>query len=274
MSRSWDHQVYRLDEPRVDFNDRFGRTCATGQCVDLATHLIRWQYVTGRAGRVSSTGREVCTGHAEKFAAKHQLTIGDPRRAPASTVAAVFAAITGGQVHRVRVYNPRGSGWYLEERRSGGGLFATSNRWLAGVRADASLDEAVAEAEVLLARTSRLVPAGEWQRGDQDAAVEVIPAQRADGWFDRSWELTVASGADGIWTLTRVLAERFAPIVTSLGDHNMSLDRALRVATDMLAAEGWVPCQEWSTYDNDTASQDGWHPDQADPGRWRQAEEG
>jgi hypothetical protein len=277
--RSWNHEAYRLDEETIDRHERFGATCATGKCQGLPTHATRWDYVTGRAGRLSDTLRHVCTDHGEKFARKHGLTIGDPPPARPSTVATAMAAMTGGTVHRVRVHHVRAVQWYLEEHRSGNSLLATSNRWLAGVPGTATLDQAVAEAETLLARTSRLVPAGDWQRGDHDATVEVIPAQRHEGWIEQPWCLTIARDDEGMWQLTRILDDRFAPIVDDLGNHKMSLARALRVATDMLAAQQWVMCaDEWATYDEDThedgtACQDGWHPDQVHPERWRTAPE-
>jgi hypothetical protein len=269
-SRSWNHQVYRLDEPTVDRYDRFGTTCATGKCQHLPTHATRWDYITGRRARVSDTTRNVCTAHAEKFAKKHTLAIGDPRPERSSPVAAAMTAMTGGTVHRVRVRQVRGVQWYLEEHRSASSLLATSNRWLAGVPRDATLDHAVAEAETLLARTSRLVPAGEWQRRDGAATVEVIPAQQHDLWVEQPWQLIIARDAKGMWQLIRVLDERFAPVVDDLGNHNMTLDRALRVATGLLAEQQWVPfAGDWSTYDDDTASQDAWHPDQVHPESWR-----
>jgi hypothetical protein len=270
MSRSWNHQVYRLPEHTVDRHDRFGTTCATGRCQQLPTHAVRWDYVTGRAGRVSDTTRHVCTAHGEGFATKHALTIGDPRPEQPTLVTAAMTAMTGGTVYRVRVFNSRGVQWYLQEHQSGNSLLATSNRWLAGVPGDATLDQAVAEAEAMLARTRRAVPAGPWRHGDHDATADVIPAERHDYWFEQPWQLTVACDGTGMWQLTRSLDDRFAPIVDDLGNHHMSLDRALRVATDLLAAGDWVMCAEqWATYDDGTASQDAWHPDQVHPQRWR-----
>jgi hypothetical protein len=271
-SRSWNHQVYRLDEKTIDRYDRFGVTCATGKCRQAPTHATRWDYVTGRSGRVSDATRHVCTVHGEKFAAKHALTIGDPRPERPHAVATAVAAMTAGTVYQVRVHNPHGVQWYLEERRSGSGLLATGNRWLAGVPGDATLDQAVTEAETLLARTNRLVPAGQWQRSDRDASAQVIPAQRHDDWIEQPWDLTVSCDGEGMWTLTRILHDKFAPIVDQLGNHNMRLDRALRVATDLLAADHWVTFSDrWATYNDDTAGQGAWHPDQADPARWRSA---
>ena len=57
MTRSWGHEVHRLPEATTDHADRFGQTCATGKCVGLPTHATRWNYITGRSGRVSYTTR-------------------------------------------------------------------------------------------------------------------------------------------------------------------------------------------------------------------------
>jgi len=73
-SRSWGHAIRPLTEQEQASNARSGRaTCGTGRCTEQATHLTTYKYVTGRAGRVSSASRHVCTAHADTFAAKHDL---------------------------------------------------------------------------------------------------------------------------------------------------------------------------------------------------------
>jgi hypothetical protein len=274
VGSSWNHEVFRLDDPVVDHHDRFGVNCATGKCTNLPVYETTWDYVTGRVGRISPATRQVCADHGEKFAAKHGLTIGDPRTPRTSPVTAAIAAMTGGTIHTVRVFHSRGGQWYMEEGQLGAGMLSGSNRWLSGVRGDATLDQAVVEAETLLAQRRGLVPAGPWQRTEHEATVHVIPAQRSDTWLDKPWELRIACDDEGMWKLTRTLDPSIEVIKNDLGNNNMSLDRALRVAGDILAEAGWVLFSDtWSTYDDDTAENGGWHPDQVNPGAWREEEQ-
>ncbi len=77
MSTSRGHAVRRLTEQEIRLNSERGYTCSSGKCKNPPTHATRYSYVTGRAGRVSWSEREVCTPHAEKFAAKHGIEITD-----------------------------------------------------------------------------------------------------------------------------------------------------------------------------------------------------
>ena len=92
MSNSWGHEARRLTEAEIARLERqdehsaqvfgregydYNRTCKTPRCAEHATHEIRYSYVTGRAGRVSWAAKNICTGHAEKFAAKHGIEITD-----------------------------------------------------------------------------------------------------------------------------------------------------------------------------------------------------
>jgi hypothetical protein len=263
--RSWNHRVYRLDPADIDRNDRFGVTCATSKCKTLPTHATRWDYVTGRAGRVSDTTRLVCAAHAEAFARRHGLAIGEPPRRPERS--ALAAAAGTGTTTTVRLHCVRGRQWYLQQHRSGGTLLETFSQPLFGIAGTATLDQAITEAETHLAARQRVVPAGPWRRGDGEAIVEVIPAHRHEQWSRRPWQLTVACGTDGMWQLTRTLDDRFAPITDHLGNHNMSLRRALAVASDLLADERWLTHPGgWTTGKDNTAEQTAWHPDQARPG--------
>jgi hypothetical protein len=264
---SFNHRVFRLPDKTIDYNDRFGGTCrATRKCEVLATHLTEYDYVTGRSGRVSDSGKQVCQPHAEKFATKHGVTIEPPRASAPSVMDAAVATMTPGPPKQVRVHRTRSSHWYLERR---GGLLAVWSRWLSGTSPDADLDVALVEAERDLAN-DYTVPAGPWQRDGLEAKVEVIPVWRHDDWFFTSWTLTVACDEEGMWRLTRVLDGRFKAITDRLGRHNMSLDRALKVADELLADEQWVMFGgQWSTFDDNTAEQGAWHPDQAHPERWR-----
>lgn len=266
---SFNHRVCQLPGKTIDYNDRFGVVCrASKKCVELATHLIEYDYVTGRSGRISDAGKQVCQTHAERFATKYSVTMGAPHAPAPSAVAAAMTAMTPGPPKWVRVHRTRSSHWYLE-RSGGSGLLATWSRWLSGTLPGADLDAALAEAERDLAN-DYTVPAGPWQRDETEATVQVIPAWRHDDWFFTSWTLTIACGEDGMWRLTRVLDKRFEAITDRLGSHNMSLDRAVKVADELLADERWVLFGgQWSTFDDDTAEQGAWHPDQAHPERWR-----
>ena len=114
--RSWNHRVYRLDPADVDRNDRFGASCATGKCTALPTHATRWDYITGGAGRVSDTERLVCTAHAEAFARKHDLTIGEPPPRPPQP--GLLEAPAGpGTAISVRLHCVRGRQWYLQQHQ-------------------------------------------------------------------------------------------------------------------------------------------------------------
>mgnify|MGYP006170041513 CR=1 FL=1 len=153
--------------------------------------------------------------------------------------------------------------------RDGGGALATTNRWMSGVGGDATLDQAIAEAELMLAQ-ARLVPAGPWERGDRAAIAEITAAHRADAWLEYPWKLRIACNDHGMWQLVRTLAEQFRPLVDDLGNHNMTRARAVRVASDLLAAQGWVTFSDrWTIFPDGTAELGGWHPDQVDPSAWR-----
>lgn len=267
---SWNHQAFRLPDHVVDRNDRFGVECrAAAKCTDPATHETTYDYTTGRCGRVSDSSKQVCQGHAERFAAKHQVEIQPPRPPAQSAVAAAFAGLTPGVPDRVRVHRTRSLQWYLERRSPRSGPLSVWSSWLGGVPRDGDLDQAISEAELDLAITA-MVPTGPWQRGELEAAVEVVEAWRHDDWFFHSWDLAIACDPEGMWRLTRTLDKRFKPIVDNLGNHNMSLERAIKVADELLADGRWLTFgSQWSTFDDGTAEMGAWHPDQAFPERWR-----
>lgn len=96
MSNSWGHTVRPLTEAEITraleqdkhsaeifHRDgyRYDSVCRMPKCKETISHQITYNYVTGRAGRVSWAAKDVCTGHAEKFAAKNGVEITD---APAS----------------------------------------------------------------------------------------------------------------------------------------------------------------------------------------------
>jgi hypothetical protein len=262
VSRSWNHEVHRLDPELIDRYDRFGTTCATGKCQATPTHLTRWNYLTGRGGRASGSTRHVCTAHGEAFARKHDLTIGDAR--PDRSRPTPGATVTIAATAEVRVHRARAGQWYLQQRRPGADLPATSNRWLSGILPTASLEEAIAEAETLLAR-DRLAPAADWCRDGAEATADLIDAHRHRRWAERTWRLRIACNSAGMWQLSRSLDDRFGAIVDDLGDHNMSLTRAVHTATALLAAGQWTLRGDRWSIDGDSATHEAWHRDQVTP---------
>lgn len=94
MSKSWGHTIrplteeeiqkqikdgelwyqYRVDNPLEGFlpdKDKFvakERKCRiSSKCCNKSTHILRYKYVTGKAGRVSWAEKQVCAVHAEKY---------------------------------------------------------------------------------------------------------------------------------------------------------------------------------------------------------------
>jgi hypothetical protein len=78
MPNSWGHAISLLPPGAWER----GRQCSTPRCVQLATHLTVYKYLTGKAGRTSWAARRVCDVHAERFRAKHQLPEPEAAAAP------------------------------------------------------------------------------------------------------------------------------------------------------------------------------------------------
>lgn len=76
-SKSWGHAISVL--PRGAPQRR--HPCAA-RCDQIATHLAVYNYVTGRAGRISFASRGLCDLHAERFRAKHGLPEPEVAAAP------------------------------------------------------------------------------------------------------------------------------------------------------------------------------------------------
>lgn len=113
MSNSWGHAVRRLAEAEVarakeqDEHSaevfrregyRYSTVCRMPKCQEWISHEITYNYVTGRAGRVSWAAKDVCTGHAEKFAAKNGVEITDAtpqERASQQAIRAAFGIQEG-----------------------------------------------------------------------------------------------------------------------------------------------------------------------------------
>ena len=75
---SWGHAISLL--PRGAPQRR--QPCTAHPCDQLATHLTVYNYVTGRAGRLSWASRGVCDTHASKFRVKHNLPEPEVAAAP------------------------------------------------------------------------------------------------------------------------------------------------------------------------------------------------
>lgn len=277
-SNSWGHEVHLLDADSVDRYDRFGERCASGKCVGLPTHSQSWSYITGGRGRRGETTRLICTPHADKFAAKHELTIGPAQPRRTTTMDRIAAGLTRNsqETISVRVCAPRQAGgfWYADFTSVGGNTLGTSSTWLSGVPRNATLAEAVTGAELLLAGRCQ-VPLG-WQYADATATAKVVPAWKAPPWSGQPWNLTVAQqepdeydrirSRPGMWKLTRALAAPFKPDEDSLGWNNMDLNRALAVADRILADHGWtLEDTQWVTAGPGVSVRLGWHPDQPKP---------
>lgn len=268
--KSWNHVAHRLLPAEVDHADRFGHGCAIGKCVTPPTHALRWTYVTGGFGRSTIRRQRVCTEHAKKFAAKHNIVIGPEQAEPQSASTAALTSMRTRRVRRVRVYLTGGHRWYLDKHHDGS--TNPTSQWMPGITGDADLPAAIEEAQQTLA-DQHLVPDGAWQTPDaSQARVTVVDAHRHDDWVAVPWNLSVTCNPEGMWQLRRCLGvDVFPPVVTDLGNTRMTLDRAVGVAVDVLAAQRWVTDPMW-TICADTAAADnvGWHPDQVDPAAWRE----
>jgi len=85
QSNSWGHVVFKAT-PTCSWQ----RQCST--CKAETGYVTRYLYITGRAGRTSSSDRWVCLDHATKFAAKHGLSILDKEPGPRFTDEARISA--------------------------------------------------------------------------------------------------------------------------------------------------------------------------------------
>ncbi len=87
MARAWNHRLFFMEPDARDCvreEQPWAAGCSAPKCEELAEYYARWDYVTGRAGRVSFQERRYCRGHAEGFAGKHGL---DLAAAPTDTSA-------------------------------------------------------------------------------------------------------------------------------------------------------------------------------------------
>ncbi len=122
-----------------------------------------------------------------------------------------------------------------------GGGFVSS-----GLRLHASrLEDAIVEAEIVLARTRREVPVGPWRRDGDQATTELGKAEHQPEWATAVWTLRVHTDESGRWWLRRTLAEHLAPIRDGLGDSGVSLAGAIRAAATILAEQRWDVTDRW-----------------------------
>jgi hypothetical protein len=63
---SWGHRIVKT---------RNNRHKCSGRCENRAGFAARYDYVTGRAGRVSTAQRDLCLSHAAKFCKKHGIDL-------------------------------------------------------------------------------------------------------------------------------------------------------------------------------------------------------
>ena len=87
MGNSWGHTLRALTEDELygyTFDHDRGvmvldrskvRTCGSPRCDEPISFEGTYQYVTGRAGRLSYARRRLCVAHAEKFRAKYEPTV-------------------------------------------------------------------------------------------------------------------------------------------------------------------------------------------------------
>jgi len=87
MGESWGHTLERLSADRLAELERTAarlrlrgrqyKSCTVGRMDHLqpATYVATYNYVTGRAGRVSWASKRLCDDHAAKFAAKHGIDL-------------------------------------------------------------------------------------------------------------------------------------------------------------------------------------------------------
>lgn len=71
-STSWNHDVKRLPEAEIQQWWRWRETCSS-KCLGKKEYQISYDYITGRAGRVSTSTRYVCEKHAQQFAKRYGL---------------------------------------------------------------------------------------------------------------------------------------------------------------------------------------------------------
>jgi hypothetical protein len=82
---SWGHAIFSASERERSRRGIGTLTAMAGdpmrcglKCANPVVYRLRYNYITGRAGRVGVSERCVCEEHGRKFAAKYGLTAPDP----------------------------------------------------------------------------------------------------------------------------------------------------------------------------------------------------
>lgn len=75
--RTWNHCCGKWMNPPEHWSDlgnQYRHTCkGAPKCQAVPTHVIRCNYITGRAGRTGVRDLDVCEEHARKFCEKHGI---------------------------------------------------------------------------------------------------------------------------------------------------------------------------------------------------------
>lgn len=67
MGNSWGHKVRPLTGEEIK-QVWIGKKCKiSSKCKNDSTYMLTYNYITGRAGRSSSSEKRICKQHAEKY---------------------------------------------------------------------------------------------------------------------------------------------------------------------------------------------------------------
>lgn len=254
MGRSWGHAVRWLTAAEIDRYDRWGERCAVSRkCEGAAVCLTAYDYVTGRAGRVSQSSRRACGDHAAAFAAKNGIEIAPaPTTEPKRERGIIAAAVSALDTMPEYVVLDRRAGGPWTATKYGGGSIISGTCWLDLLPKDASLEEALPAAEAALARQHRLVLTEPWAVDGQRARAGVASAEATEPWATAPWTLTVAEVHPTYgrpeWRVAAALDPRFRVETWALGNTGMSLDRAIRTVPDVMGDSRWE-IGEWTRVD-------------------------
>lgn len=97
QSNTWGHFCAWVDMDGAPANMR---RCSVPHCQGSAEYITRYEYVTGRAGRVTDAIRYACDEHAVKFCDKHNIAI--------ETVPAITWSSIHRQVNNLIAWGGRG----------------------------------------------------------------------------------------------------------------------------------------------------------------------
>jgi len=102
MGDSWGHTIRPLTTEEIEreaqMREKYGEryySCRTPRCVERSAFQTTYQYVTGRAGRVSYARKNLCSAHAEKLRAKYEPVEIPAEQRPQHTAQAAFEQIRG-----------------------------------------------------------------------------------------------------------------------------------------------------------------------------------